>query len=74
MAISELEAQQLRSVVESLPPEQRKAIELAYFQGLTFQQVATATGSAEGTAKSRLRLGLSRLAVALEREMVLEWT
>jgi RNA polymerase sigma-70 factor (ECF subfamily) len=44
-----------------LPVEQRTAVELAYFGGLTFRQVATATAATEGTAKSRIRLGLQRL-------------
>lgn len=58
-------SERVRAAVATLPPEQRRAIELAYFQGLTFREVATATGVAEGTAKSRLRLALSRLAAHL---------
>jgi RNA polymerase sigma-70 factor (ECF subfamily) len=58
-------AEQVRAAVGRLPAEQRRAIELAYFEGLTYREVATATGAAEGTAKSRLRLGLGHLAAAL---------
>ena len=42
------------------------AILLAYFGGCTFRQVAEQLGIPEGTAKSRLRLGLARLAALLE--------
>lgn len=61
-ALAIVTAERVRRAVTALPPLQRTALELAYFQGLTFQEVAAATGEAEGTAKSRLRLGLSRLA------------
>jgi len=72
-AMAMIAAEKLRSAVERLPAEQRRAIELAYFEGLTFQQVAAATGAAEGTAKSRLRLGLERLATALRSDGAIEW-
>jgi RNA polymerase sigma-70 factor (ECF subfamily) len=52
-------------VIEALPAEQRTALRLAYFDGLTYRQVADALGIPEGTAKSRLRLGLSRLRALL---------
>ena len=57
------------------PREQREAIELAYFGGRTYRQVAEELGIPEGTAKSRMRLGLSRIAQALEAQGVdLAWT
>lgn len=72
-AMALIDAERLRAAVDRLPAEQRRSIELAYFQGLTFQQVAVATGSPEGTAKSRLRLGLDRLASALRADGAIEW-
>jgi RNA polymerase sigma-70 factor (ECF subfamily) len=64
-ALAMISAERVRAAVERLPQAQRRAIELAYFDGLTFRQVALATEASEGTAKSRLRLGLGRLAAAL---------
>jgi RNA polymerase sigma-70 factor (ECF subfamily) len=64
-AMAMIASERIRSAVATLPPEQRRAIELAYFEGLTFREVAVATGVAEGTAKSRLRLALGRLAAHL---------
>ena len=72
-AINMFEAERVRAAVARLPDDQRRAIELAYFEGLTFREVAVATGAHEGTAKSRLRLGLNRLANALGSEGVVEW-
>jgi len=58
-------ANRLREVIEALSQEQRAALRLAYFDGLTYRQVAEVLGIPEGTAKSRLRLGLSRLRTLL---------
>ena len=68
-------AEQVRAEVDRLPREQREAIELAYFGGRTYRQVAAELGIPEGTAKSRMRLGLSRIAQALEAQGAdLAWT
>ncbi len=63
----------VRDAVAQLPPAQREALELAYFQGLTYRQVAVALGIPEGTAKSRLRLGLQHLAELLHPEVSEQW-
>lgn len=59
-------AERVRAAVSSLPEQQREAVLMAYFGGCTFRQVAERLSIPEGTAKSRLRLGLSKLAGLLE--------
>lgn len=66
-------AEQVRAALDVLPPEQRECIELAYFGGRTYREVAQVLGIPEGTAKSRLRLGLRRVAEALEAEGLEQW-
>jgi RNA polymerase sigma-70 factor (ECF subfamily) len=61
-------AKSVQAAVDDLPAAQREAILLAYFDGQTYRQVAETLGIPEGTAKSRLWLGLRRLAVRLEAE------
>lgn len=75
MAMALVTAEHVRAEVEQLPPEQREAIELAYFGGRTYRQVAQELGIPEGTAKSRMRLGLRRIADALAAQgMEQSWT
>lgn len=50
-----------RAAIGGLPAEQREALDLAYFQGLTHQEIAERTGSPLGTVKTRIRLGLMKL-------------
>lgn len=60
--------ERVRALVEALPEDQRTALRLAYYDGLSYRQVAVALGIAEGTAKSRLRLGLARLRAGLDAD------
>jgi RNA polymerase sigma-70 factor, ECF subfamily len=55
------EAHSVRSALHSLPDEQRRAIELAYFGGFSHSQIAEMIGEPIGTVKSRMRLGLDKL-------------
>jgi RNA polymerase sigma-70 factor (ECF subfamily) len=75
LAMAIVTAEQVRAEVNRLPADQRAAIELAYFGGRTYRQVAEELRIPEGTAKSRMRLGLGRIAQALEAQGVdLAWT
>ena len=62
----------VRQALAVLPDAQRRALELAYFDGYTFRQVADVLDIPEGTAKSRLRLALARIAASLGSEMSVE--
>jgi len=54
-------AEQVKEVVAALPEDERQAVELAYFGGHTYRQVAVMLGAPEGTVKSRIRSGLRRM-------------
>jgi RNA polymerase sigma-70 factor, ECF subfamily len=58
-------ADKVKEVVAVLPLAERRAIELAYFGGHTYREVATLLGEPEGTVKSRIRAGLQRMRSAL---------
>jgi RNA polymerase sigma-70 factor (ECF subfamily) len=56
-----LDSATIRSAMARLSDVQRQAIELAYFGGLTQQEIAERTSAPLGTVKSRVRLGLLAL-------------
>jgi RNA polymerase sigma-70 factor, ECF subfamily len=63
-------ADQVKTAVGSLPDDERIAIEMAYFDGLTYRQVAEVLTEPEGTIKSRIRSGLRRLRGVLSEQGV----
>lgn len=62
------DADTITLALEQLPPVQRQAVELAFFEELTHREIAERTGAPLGTVKSRVRLGLLRLRRALGDE------
>jgi len=54
-------ADHVKDAVSDLPVEERRAIELAYFGGHSYREVAELLGAPEGTVKSRIRSGLRRM-------------
>ncbi len=61
-------AERVARAMASLPPAQLDAIQLSYFQGLTQREIAVRLQIPLGTVKSRMRLGLDRLAELLAEE------
>lgn len=59
------DARLVRDALACLPADQRHVIELAYFGGFSHAQIARSLGLPAGTVKGRMRLGLSKLRVAL---------
>lgn len=72
-ALSGLTSDAVRTAVAALPVNQRRAVELAYFEGHTYRQVAVVLGIPEGTAKSRLRLALARIAETVRPSLSEQW-
>ena len=58
-------AEQVAQAMGGLPEEERRAIELAYFGGRTYREVATLLNQPEGTVKSRIRNGMRRMRAVL---------
>jgi RNA polymerase sigma-70 factor (ECF subfamily) len=67
-AQSILKNRQIRKALAALPTVQRQVIEMAYFYGMTRQEIAEATGEALGTIHTRARLALQKLRGEFERD------
>ena len=64
-AIRSEERERLHRVIAALPPDQKRALELAYFSGLSHTQIAERLGMPLGTVKTRLRLAMEKIRSAL---------
>lgn len=53
--------EKIRAAMAEMPPEQRRCMEMAYFQGLTHSEIAANTGEPLGTVKTRIRSALMQL-------------
>jgi RNA polymerase sigma-70 factor (ECF subfamily) len=60
------EREAVRAALRAIPAEQRRALELAYFAGLTQQEIALVLCEPLGTVKTRMRLGMQKLRRSLE--------
>ena len=68
------EARSVRELIDELPAEQSRVIELAYFGGFTHTEIAEMLKTPIGTVKGRMRLGLEKLRVRLEPREIGEVT
>jgi len=59
------ERERVLGALAELPPEQREAVELAYFEGLSHREIAGRTGQPLGTVKTRVRLAMEKLEARL---------
>jgi RNA polymerase sigma-70 factor (ECF subfamily) len=64
-AMRNLSGAEVRDAIAQLPDEQAQAIQLAYFEGRTYREIAALTGVPQGTANGRLRLALAKLRESL---------
>ena len=65
-----LQSEQVRAALQRLSLDQRRAIELAYFEGMNQREIAQKLGEPLGTIKTRIRSGLQKLKVGLEAQEV----
>lgn len=63
--LASIESERIRRALDDLEPSMRSAIILAYYGGLSYREVALRLDEPEGTVKSRIRTGLTRLARSL---------
>ncbi len=60
------DVRQVRAALDGIPSDQRRVIELAYFGGFTHTQIAEMLDLPAGTVKGRMRLGMTKMRMALD--------
>ena len=65
------QAEEVRAALQTLPPEQRQVVELAYYGGLSHREIASLLNAPVGTVKGRMRLALLKLQGQLAPEVEL---
>ena len=73
-AVRRGDAVQVRDALETLPADQQRVIELAYFGGFTHSEIAEMLETPLGTVKGRMRLGLEKLRTVLGEGAREAWT
>src|SRR5271170_1104329 len=66
--------EKVRVYLHQLPLEQRKSVEMAYFEGMSHSEIAEKTGDPLGTVKTRIRLALIGLRKAMQAKAIPEQT
>jgi RNA polymerase sigma-70 factor (ECF subfamily) len=69
LALAADDRDRIREALALLPPEQKQVLELAYFHGLTQQEIAEKLEQPLGTVKTRIRLGMQKLRVWLKETL-----
>jgi RNA polymerase sigma-70 factor (ECF subfamily) len=70
IVFARLDGQHVRRALDRLPAEQRQAIELGFFGGITHEEIARRTATPLGTVKTRIRSGLRKLRESLQTSVV----
>jgi RNA polymerase sigma-70 factor (ECF subfamily) len=65
-AVAQETRRQVKTALETLAPDQRRTLELAFFDGLSHSEVAAALGEPLGTVKARIRRGMLHLKERLQ--------
>ena len=63
--VAQSEHEMIRRALQTLPPEQQQVVKMSYFGGFTQVEIAERTGQPLGTVKTRMRLALKKLRLAL---------
>jgi RNA polymerase sigma-70 factor, ECF subfamily len=69
LAETAMNRQSVRAAIAALPPEQQRALALAYFRGFSHSEIATLLNEPLGTVKTRIRLAMIKLRTLLQEEL-----